>query len=334
MAILNKIVPLAAAILLSGCYKDFDPHIAAEPVLCLNALITAGEPVEVEVTRTWLYNNAAGASGNAVPDATVAINVNGRPAPEDYLPAEGDTIAVTAVSPRYGTAMATVVVPPAPKASMVWEGALTGFWNYGIPGMTACGAELELQGRLTVTDTDGAADNYYELRYTTFPQYPPDEPGTSTAREVKFYGGTFRYEAEPIFGEHIGIFDSAMGNADTYGCTFFTDRQFSGADYTLRLNFTGARADIDSYITDSHDFALGYTFTLYATSASYYAWRAYLWNSDEGMAGQWGDLGLGEPLWAYSNVSTGAGIVAARTPVTFTVDLAGLLLDRLVTTQL
>ena len=34
-----------------------------------------------------------------------------------------------------------------------------------------------------------------------------------------------------------------------------------------------------------------------------------------------GDVGFGEPLWAYSNVSTGAGVVAAQTVTTSTIDL-------------
>ena len=39
------------------------------------------------------------------------------------------------------------------------------------------------------------------------------------------------------------------------------------------------------------------------------------------MLGGFIDVGLAEPIWGYSNVSTGAGVVAARTPYTVTLNL-------------
>ncbi|MDE6418200.1 MAG: hypothetical protein K2K49_03220, partial [Duncaniella sp.] len=52
----------------------------------------------------------------------------------------------------------------------------------------------------------------------------------------------------------------------------------------------------------------------------FYDWYLYLYNQNEGPYGDFGGLGLGDPMWGYSNVSTGAGIVVAQTPSVIEVD--------------
>lgn len=317
MAILNKIFPAVLALTLTGCYKDFDPKIPSQEVLCINSLITAGEPIEVQLSHTWAYN--AGINPDrTVDDATIVITVNGLPAPEGYIAAEGDSIAIRAVSTRYGEAAASVVVPHAPLSpELKYSLSRTdcGVDDYG--DFTLSYAWMDVRARITIFDIPGRK-NYYELKWSTFPESTqPEDPDVSELHNVNFYGGEFRYESEPIFGEHIGAFESAMGNNDTFGYTFFTDRQFDGADYTLRLDFSRAHAEIIAYNENPPaDTAIGYDFTIYAVSESYYNWRVYLWNADEGISGEMGDIGLADPMWAYSNVSTGAGVVAARAQTT------------------
>lgn len=51
MAILRYIIPILSVFLLTGCYEDFNPEIDTKPVLCLNSLITAGKPIEVDITH-------------------------------------------------------------------------------------------------------------------------------------------------------------------------------------------------------------------------------------------------------------------------------------------
>ena len=100
MDILKTTLPLLTGLLLSGCYENFDPGVEATPVLCVNSLITAGEPVEVSVQRTWAYMGPEGPF--AVPDARVEVLVNGSEAPAGYLAREGDRIAITARSDSWG----------------------------------------------------------------------------------------------------------------------------------------------------------------------------------------------------------------------------------------
>lgn len=65
----------------------------------------------------------------------------------------------------------------------------------------------------------------------------------------------------------------------------------------------------------------GYTVTLYTISKSYFDWTMYFWNNGYGLIGEFSGMGLAEPVWGYSNVSTGAGVVAAQTSASVTINL-------------
>ncbi len=60
---------------------------------------------------------------------------------------------------------------------------------------------------------------------------------------------------------------------------------------------------------------------LASVSQSYYNRAIYVWQRDSGVLGDLGDLGFADPMWGYSNVSTGAGVVAARSYATCTLNL-------------
>ncbi|MDE7442567.1 MAG: DUF4249 domain-containing protein, partial [Muribaculaceae bacterium] len=125
MAILKKyiILPLLA-LNVTGCYTEFEPDIDDSPVLCLNSLISAGEPVAVSVTHTWRYSSGyRGIQRDVtVKDADVALYVNGsnvddlvyseedRKFHSDYVPLSGDTVRIVAFNQTYGSAEASVVV--------------------------------------------------------------------------------------------------------------------------------------------------------------------------------------------------------------------------------
>ena len=75
MAILKKIYPLLALPLLTGCEEAFTPDMPHTPALCVNSLITAGEPVEAKISKSRLYTDSPEKS--EVRDAEVRIYVNG-----------------------------------------------------------------------------------------------------------------------------------------------------------------------------------------------------------------------------------------------------------------
>lgn len=59
-----------------------------------------------------------------------------------------------------------------------------------------------------------------------------------------------------------------------------------------------------------------------SVSASYYYLANYIWQTSEGVFYDLGEVGLGDPQGGYSNVSGGAGVVAAQSQTSVAIDLA------------
>ena len=317
MAILKYIFPILLATLLTGCYEDFNPEIDTKPVLCINSLITAGEPIEVEVTHTWMFNDKEAQRDHSVNDASVTILANGKTVGADYLPAEGDKIRIMAESPVYGIATADVVVPFAspigkvkvtPVVTDIWKGD-EDFFHYEMLAYITFNLDIEMD----VNDPAGI-DNYYHFGYNW--SGPVAADGSQ-----RFFVGQLKYDAEPIFKEHVGVFETIMGNDEDTNFVFFSDRQFSGKTYTLHLKYTDNLFRIKSQQYDESLLECDVNLYLTTVSQSYYNWAVYKWNADEGILGDLSDIGLAESKWGYSNVSTGAGVVAAQSSTKYTVDL-------------
>ena len=334
---LRYIIPVALPLILTGCYEDFTPKIETKPVLCLNSLINTGQPISVQVTHTWLYSDSDAMENHSVSDAVVSIIVNGEEKEADYLAQEGDHIRITATSPTYGFAEAEVTVPYAVpiKAVRYTPIAIEGETSIGQHNVLTAIYEFKINIAIDIFDP-ADTENYYGFTTTTFnnsdirPHLSEGEEEGDYAGDVtvygntEFYGGTLDYEAEPIFGEHIGVFESMIAGG-TYDFSFFTDRQFSGSNYTLHLKYSNAHYGIivQGWSPEVIDF--GYTFTLYSISKSYYNWANYKWQRNYGEIDDLSEVGLGEPTWGYSNVSTGAGVVAARSAATYTLNLKDLI---------
>ncbi len=334
MAILKYIYPIALSIVLTGCYENFTPDVDTKPVLCLNSLITAGQPIEVSVTHSWFYTDETGAADRQVKDAKVNIYVNGELVGDDYLPQDGDIIKIIAESQTFGSAEAEVTVPVSiPIESLEWEAAVTGKEDWNYTDETVYYYPMVLRARMTISDP-AESENYFQFTYDTNPdddEIDPDTPFIDSP--VMFYPGTLYYEAEPIFSEHIGLIDAISGN-DTYGFSFFTDRRFSGGSYTLNLQFNDMGLRIlypeqlrNENIDDLLNFKI--ILTLNVISPSYYNWCCYQWNISNGTIGDLGNIGLSDPIWGYSNVSSGAGVVAARSQTSLTIDLKEFLLNEI-----
>ncbi|MDO4319453.1 MAG: DUF4249 domain-containing protein [Bacteroidales bacterium] len=326
MAILRYILYLLAAVLLTGCYEDFDPEIDTKPVLCLNSLITAGEPIDVKVSHTWMFNDEKSVNDHKVSDASVTILANEKIVGNDYLPKEGDKIRIMAESPTYGEAVAEVVVPYAtpigkvrftPVVTNIWKGD-EDFFHYRMLADITFNLNIEMD----VNDPAGT-NNYYQFEYDWFSGAwcEDSDDNLEASRLDPFTIGTFEYDAEPIFKEHVGVFETVMGNGEDTDFVFFSDRQFPGRTYTLHLNFTNNTFNIKNETYDESLLECGVTLYLTTVSESYYNWAVYKWNVDEGITGDLSDIGLAESKWGYSNVSTGAGVVAAQASTKYIVDL-------------
>ncbi len=331
---------------LSSCYTDFVPEIDAKPVLCINSLITAGEPIKVEVSRTWVYTDQEGEKDHSVKDAVVTVYANNRQVGEDYIPLVGDEIRIHAFSPTYGEAEATVTIPVAP---VVEDVDFTPIYRQGWlqdyeDGSKTVTLAFDVSLRFSISDSADRYDYYhYDLEcYPEWTDYFPEESEAESLfsgsidedsnSEIPFFcnisEGSLKYNAEPIFGEHISEYDAVMGG-DSEGFSFFTDRQFSGASYRMNLQYRNAHAIVhcreDNYkeVCDG-----GFIVCMSSVSESYYNWSNYCWQYYSGALTDMSDLGLSDPVIGYSNVSTGGGVVAARSMTKITLPLNSFLQER------
>ncbi|MDE6218339.1 MAG: DUF4249 domain-containing protein, partial [Muribaculaceae bacterium] len=261
-----------------------------------------------------------------VRDAEVTILANDRIVGSDYLPKEGDRIRILAESPVYGSASAEVTVPVAtPIGNVKADATVTNIWrgdddffHYEMLADITFNLNIEMD-----VEDPAMTDNYYHFGYNSS---SPNIEGDSD-EELWDYNepilriGNFEYKSEPIFKEHIGVFETIMGNDEDLSFVFFTDRQFSGKTYTLHLNFSNNTFRIKSKEYDESLLDCNINLYLTTVSRSYYNWAVYKWNVDEGIMGDLSDIGLAESKWGYSNVSTGAGVVAAQSSAKYTIDL-------------
>lgn len=313
---MKHIAYILLAATLSGCYTEFSPEISTEPVLCLNSLITAGEPISVDVTHTTRYTEGWNPDCK-VDDAVITVYADGRECPDGYLPREGDHIKIHVHSDRYGDAEAEVSVPVA-----VEPGEITvhghveeaGIWDNTWPGALEKIAYMRFNLVLDIPLRDRAATvDYYHYGAVDYHGGGSGDDGEMPG--PYFSLGELDTETEPIFSEHIDAFESAMGSS-AYGFTFFSDRQFQGDVYTLHPSYRGSYFSI--YFTDEEElkedaaYDWGIDVQISVISPSYYNWLNYVWQSDMGFIGDLTEIGFADPIWGYSNVSTGAGVVAAR----------------------
>ncbi len=323
------------ALAMTGCYSDFEPSLKSDPVLCLNSLITAGEPMDVAVSHTWRYSD--GYPGRDfdvnVNDAKVSMYINGDFAGSlifddesgryhgSVIPVEGDIVRLVAESEIYGHAEAEVRIPDkTPIGNVKWNAGNVNCWRdeLGVGGSRDF-MYMTLDIEIPVHDTP-CVDNYFKFDWSTFVPDVGDGGDALINSPVEFYLSGLKYDAEPLFSEHISVFESVFGS-DSYGFTAFTDRRFKGGVYPLNIRFDNGYIVVSNPSNDDRLYHLGVTLSLESISPGYYNWLIYRWNTDEGVLGTLAEIGFAEGFCGYSNVSTGAGVVAARSVSTYRLDL-------------
>lgn len=310
MAILRKIYPFLILPFLTGCEEVFTPDMPHIPVLCVNSLITVGEPVKAVVSKSRLYTDTS--DKTEVKDADLRIYANGVLQLDSYIPKEGDNIRIVAESPTLGRGEADLSMPMSIKApTATWETYDVSCWK---SDNDVVSVQFKLKVALRIEDPDG--ENYYKFSFNSGTQTNENSDNHDASGNYGFEISSLVYKMEPIFSEHIGIFESIMGG-DADGFTFFSDRQFSGKSYTLNLQFdhcwfrypTGEIPECKVNLI------------INSVSPSYYNWANYVWQRDNGTLSDLSDYGLGDPIWGYSNVSSGAGVVAAQSKSVCMIDL-------------
>ncbi len=322
MEILKKAYILIPAVLAAGCQEELVLDINPDSVLCINSLVEVGEPIDVSVTHSWLYSDMEAEANHSVDDAKVTIYANGVPAGEGYLPREGDSLRLVAESPTYGIAEADVTVPVGvPIGSLSWEAAITNMEERQADGHAWYVYHINLKVEFTISD-NAATQDYYQFSYLEFPWGEENDGSPINYFRVEGYMMT-----DPVFYEQLDGLDMIVGKNKVY--TLFTDRQFDGRPYTLNFEFSNITLTLrdDGIADDNLD--CGLELTLSTVSPSFYAWNIYRMGIHDGTLWDMSNFGFADPVWGYSNVSTGAGVVASTTSRTATIRLQDFLRENI-----
>lgn len=350
MAILKKIIlVLTLPILLSSCFSDFEPDIKSTPVLCMNCLLTEGDSIKLELTRTWRWSEGSVFDDLDINvlDADIKLFVNdsftadlvrkdfvsdpGSPFYNvmkgytcDYIPVVGDKIRFEAHSDKYGDATAEVTIPEPVKIDSVETtvlnlGDISGF--YGEGGTRYI---LDLNMLVWFTDPSDKLNRYiFGASHTSSDSYYGDDD--RGWEYIQFYG--IDNTREPLFTEHVSALESVFSEVSGY--TIFSDRQISGKSYPLHISINSIEysyripEDNPDYLSGSIDLELA------AISPSYYDHVLSVWVANDGIAGSLGSVGLGDAVFEASNVSTGAGVVAAQAKYVYKLNLKKLIEENL-----
>ena len=355
MAILKNAYPLILLMVLAtgltSCYTEFDPHIDSTPVLCMNSTVTPGEPVTLFLTRTWKWTE-----GNEydldldVRNAEVRLIVNGEyketlkpatvenpyhmsnPYPEqrkcyqsDYLPESGDIIRLEAQSEQYGDASAEVTVPyPVPFDRLATENLSCRLLQGDISRFPIAeeSCVFELKFNLLAYLTDSAKDtDYYDIMAALTNSYDNDDETYAYLYSNNY--PMLDFSGEPLLREHVSVLESAV--SDIYGYSIFSDRQINGRTYPLRIEVNQFTFLYRNPLDLPGPKEFGIKVTLRHTDPVYYWHMISVWEGNYGITGALGGVGLASPVYPYSNVSTGAGTVAAYAEASLTISIADLI---------
>ncbi|MDE6770736.1 MAG: DUF4249 domain-containing protein [Muribaculaceae bacterium] len=351
MDILKKVtISVLAGFMLTGCYSKFDLDVESEPVLCLNSIIIPGDSIRLQVIRTWEWreNDLLDYQNVDVTDAEVSLYINGRLMEKmtprtyymvaspinssinfyktttgfiaDYIPASGDEIRFEAKSEKYGEATAEITIPypvdienVSIDVSNLVKRSDVYFESY----------DMTLNMLAWFSDPAPTTDYY---RVST---YLDNKYWTDSGEEGFVDGWVSKLDVnhEPLFTEHISVLESIFSDESSY--TIFSDRQISGNSYPLHLFIDKLRYNYyNPYdLPEFKDFDL--VVELSRLSESYYKYVLSEWEANYGMSGILGSMGLSEPVYGASNVSTGAGVVAAVVPYRYRINVRQLIEEEL-----
>ena len=213
MGILKYILYLFISVILTGCYETFYPDIEDKPVLCINSLIKAGEPIEMKISHTWIDSDLEAMKNHDVDDAEVIIYANEMEVNENYIPMEGDNIRIYAKSDKYGCAEAETTVPHSSKIKVV--DCYLDLLSRNIYSDEEYPINIyiyfNLLVKLEISDMPDIKD-YFHLSFKDFSIKNPlkDEdlmdPEYFKDLQLFYSSGNLDYNAEPIFFENVEEF--------------------------------------------------------------------------------------------------------------------------------
>lgn len=322
----------AALALCTSCVEEVNlDDLRPDPTLVVNAVAMAGEPLAVDVTRTWFYTDLN--PEVTVSDAEVALYVNDafreRVAyqPGDsaynvpgryrsaYVPVTGDRLRIEVSHPTYGKATAQAEVP-ALAPFVAADRRLVDLGNY----------ESAIY-EITLRDSAGSEDFYWLRMEEGIPVY--DAAAKRYTGDYKWMGIRVDYATEPVIGDSFTALDYIFGTGSLWmreEGVVFSDELFDGQAYTLRFTNTYYYDQFGTFpievVPDSVRFPdlpeEEYTpipprhlrVYLYTLSADYYYYLKAIQDAASGsISGTFQEIGLAEPVRTHSNIEGGVGIL-------------------------
>ena len=367
MAFLKQLIALILPmLLLGGCYTDYDFDDHSYPVVCLNSDITAGDTIRVQVTRTWALSEGDPYMSQEfypdIKDADVSLYVDGIFVEKmrrglysegygltmygnplygyvaDYIPKSGDEILIVADTPLYGSARGEVTVPYPVEIDEI-DTKVIGF-NENIRTPDQYGLfdrkysmTLDLYARFTDPDLttdyyklDVAWQSYILVSDSGHSASVPEENDNYPIAHIS-YGTQIDFSGEPLLTEHISVLESLF--SETSGYTVFSDRQIEGRSYPLHIMIKKLDITLTTPLDQPPYDDLNINVILSRVSLSYYRHIMSVWAANDGLSGALGNFGLSNPVFPASNVSTGAGVIAAKAPYTFRLNLRDIIRQQL-----
>lgn len=300
----------------SACYTDFDPDTDTKPVLTINCSAQNDSIVTAQINRSWRHDESRPSPYAGI--AEVSLTVNGKPQPDmtfdevsqqfvsNYVARSGDKIQITAASQKYGVADGCVEVPYAVNIDTITTSHRV-FVNHnsiiaGSDGNWGYMKYIEIKYNITFTDPDSER-NFYMLEVINKPQILGDI-----------------IMDDPIFSEHQNVLDIILSNSDWIN--FFSDGSISGNKRTLTVRHTmplpSANMPDDVY----HDVV---NIRLHSISESYYKYLLSICKKYSGFNGSLNDIGLGNDVMIYTNVSNGVGIVSGSACSNYPIDISDII---------
>lgn len=315
---MRRFIPILLLVLLfSSCQKTIDlDAYRPDPKLVINSFLKVGEPVSVEVTRTWFHQEQY--PDIVIKDADVKLYINDvLQAPAELvvdsmntssslyyrfnsIPSANDRIRITASRENYPDASAETVIPDGLPLSD-YQFSLESDTSSWMEGTYNVFRSYQISFSL---DDNPAQDDYYMFYFRKGWVF-------SFSQKDSVYSWTDfdpGYSKIPLLAQQASAFDKILGYdiVGYYNGIAFSDELFNGKSY--HFNFTWN--DHYSMSDGGKEYPDKYKVAMYSISKSYYNYMKTMNELLGGsVSGDLGEAGFAEPIRVFSNVEGGTGIV-------------------------
>ena len=334
------LITIATAILLTSCEKEIEfKGEQTDPKLVINSLVEPGQPVKASISKSYFFLDTPDTSAPDDVVATLYVNGNyigemakqfdtvywdgyeyddmGNEIPSyylatsfvnDYYPAMGDLVKITASAPGFDDVEATTSpLPNAVEAQVDMEVVGWVSWYQEAYGETGEDSLLYITAvvnlTITVIDPNPGQNDAFRIHIDRTKSDPDLRNHIYCSAEYD----------DPVFGSTLPNNDFIdMSDLETRPEGVFSDVLFDGRSYQVKFSEVYVQMTVDETF-DPDFFRL--PIRVEHLSKEYYN---YLYTCDQG------DVALqiwAEPIQTYSNVINGYGVLAGRNVHTLLLDL-------------